>query len=63
MGEWQPIETVQKDGARHTACALLRRIDDYMTGGGLFNPELANHEAVRDLLLDCRVSLRESVHG
>jgi len=29
-----------------------------LTGGGLFNPELANHNAVRDLLIDCREALR-----
>lgn len=26
---------------------------DYLSSGGLFNPELANHEAVRDLLIEC----------
>lgn len=30
------------------------RITDYLTGGGLWNPELANHQAVRDLLIDAR---------
>ena len=36
---------------------LTQRITDYLTGGGLFNPEMANHEAVRDLLIDCRDAL------
>ena len=36
---------------------LTQRITDYLTGGGLFNPEMANHEAVRDLLIDCRDEL------
>lgn len=36
---------------------LSQRITDYLSGGGLFNPELANHEAVRDLLIECRDEL------
>ena len=36
---------------------LSQRITDYLSGGGLFNPELANHDAVRDLLIDCRAAL------
>lgn len=38
-------------------------ITAYLCGGGLFNPELANHDAVRDLLIDCRddlTALRQS---
>jgi hypothetical protein len=37
--------------------ALVKRITAYLTGGGLFNPELANHDAVRNLLMDCRDAL------
>lgn len=33
------------------------RITDYLASGGLFNPELVNHEAVRDLLIDARAAL------
>lgn len=33
---------------------VLARIQDYLTDGGLFNPELANHGAVSDLIIDCR---------
>lgn len=33
---------------------IPERIGDYLSGGGLFNPELANHDAVSDLLMDCR---------
>ena len=33
------------------------RITAYLSGGGLFNPEYANHDAVRDLLIDCRDTL------
>lgn len=34
--------------------SLSSRITAYLAGGGLFNPELANHDAVRDLIIDCR---------
>jgi hypothetical protein len=36
------------------ADALIARITGYLSTGGLFNPELAQHDAVRDLLIDCR---------
>lgn len=32
----------------------LERISAYLSGGGMFNPELANHDAVRELVIDCR---------
>jgi hypothetical protein len=38
---------------------LITRISDYLAMGGLFNPELADHLAVRDLLMECRESLNE----
>ncbi|APW37616.1 hypothetical protein RD110_10805 [Rhodoferax koreense] len=43
--------------ASDAAPALTERITAYLSGGGLFNPELANHDAVRDLLIDCRAAL------
>jgi hypothetical protein len=36
---------------------LIDRITDYLAMGGLFNPELADHLTVRDLLIDCRSAL------
>lgn len=36
---------------------LLLRIRDYLSLGGLFNPELANHDAVRDLIIACRTEI------
>lgn len=42
--------------------SVIDRITAYLSGGGLWNPELANHDHVRDLLLDCRnelVALRQ----
>ena len=38
---------------------LANRITNYLTLGGLFNPELADHLAVRDLLIECREVLDE----
>lgn len=37
--------------------SVTERITAYLKGGGLFNPDLANHDAVRDLLIDCREAL------
>lgn len=37
--------------------ALVKRITGYLSTGGLFNPELAIHDRVRDLLIDCREAL------
>jgi hypothetical protein len=42
---------------------LVNRITDYLAMGGLFNPELANHTAVRDLLIECRKALNERTNS
>lgn len=36
---------------------VVDRINAYLSTGGLFNPEMANHDAVRDLLIECRAQL------
>lgn len=41
---------------------LVARITAYLASGGLFNPELANHEAVRDLLIECRDTFSRPTH-
>ena len=41
--------------------ALVKRITDYLWAGGLFNPELAIQDNVRNLLIDCRTAL--TAHG
>lgn len=33
---------------------MIKRINNYLMTGGLFNPELANHTEVRNLLMDSR---------
>lgn len=35
-----------------TSCATA-----YLASGGLFNPELMEHDKVRDLVIDCRDAL------
>jgi hypothetical protein len=40
----------------------VQRITDYLLSGGLFNPELAMHDRVRDLLMDCRTELAEKTN-
>ncbi len=35
-------------------------IKDYLTAGGLINPEYMDHDAVRDLILECRDALEAS---
>lgn len=47
---WEWSEARERSG-------LAGEITSYLAGGGLFNPELANHEAVRDLLIRCRDAL------
>lgn len=39
---------------------LEKRITEYLTLGGLFNPELMDHKAVSELLRDCRDALSAS---
>lgn len=33
---------------------LLLRIQDYLGNGGLINPEMMEHDKVRNLIIDCR---------
>ena len=42
-----------------SALNCRERINDYLSCGGLFNPELMEHEKVRDLLLDCREEIMD----
>ena len=39
---------------------LVEQITLYLSNGGLFNPELANHVAVRDLLIQCKEALEQT---
>lgn len=43
--------------ARMRDALLVQRITAYLSDGGLWNPELALHGSVRDLLMDCRAAL------
>ena len=33
---------------------IVERCSEYLIGGGIWNPELADHDKVRDLVIDCR---------
>ena len=46
-----------KLAAKPDVAGLVMRIKGYLSNGGLWNPELANHDAVRDLIMDCRDAL------
>jgi hypothetical protein len=39
---------------------LCDEITGYLATGGLFNPEMANHDAVRAMLIECRDALRDA---
>ena len=43
-----------------TSEQALDGIKDYLTAGGLFNPEFMDHAAVRDLIFECRDALESS---
>lgn len=38
---------------------ILDKIENYLGSGGLFNPELVEHEKVRDLIMDCRDEIQK----
>ena len=38
---------------------LIQRITEYLASGGLFNPEVMNHDQVRDLMIDLREFLSQ----
>jgi hypothetical protein len=38
---------------------LINRITYHLSSGGLFNPELSDHLAVRNLLIECREALAQ----
>ena len=55
-------ENTASKGVGSTGGSALKcreRINDYLSCGGLFNPELMEHEKVRALLLDCREEIME----
>jgi hypothetical protein len=36
---------------------VIERIKDYLLSGGIWNPELAIHDNVRDLIIDCQTEI------
>lgn len=47
---------IQKEAERES---LIKEIDSYLTSGGLFNPECAEHDNVSDLLIRIREHLKD----
>jgi len=44
---------------------VLDGVRDYLASGGLFNPELMDHQRTRDLIIECRDEierLRHQIH-
>ncbi len=44
-----------------TGSPVLNRISEYLQLGGLFNPEMMEHEKVRDLIMACRDEISDLV--
>jgi hypothetical protein len=42
---------------------LVGRIREYLSNGGLFNPEMMDHDKVRDLLMDVLEHLTTGKHN
>jgi hypothetical protein len=40
---------------------MIYRITEYLEVGGLFNPEMMEHDKVRDLIMECREILQRSI--
>lgn len=49
-------ESSLASGSGYDASILLR-ITNYLSNGGLFNPEMMEHNKVRELIMDCRGEL------
>jgi len=43
---------------REVKIRVYEKINNYLASGGLVNPELMEHEKVRDLLIECRNLLK-----
>jgi len=43
--------------ATGSAASILETIQSYLGNGGLFNPEMMEHDKVRDLIMACREEL------
>lgn len=57
-----PIEVIRRvhelgQQRKPDTSEVCQRITEYLSLGGLFNPEMMEHDKVRDLLIDCRASL------
>jgi hypothetical protein len=42
---------------------MIKQIDEYLSVGGLFNPEAMEHDKVRDLIIECRAEIEHLVNS
>lgn len=54
MRTWMAEDAAE---GREQALKLASRITNYLGNGGFWNPEMMEHDKVRDLLMDCRTAL------
>jgi hypothetical protein len=57
MGPSDGASVAADPSGNPTDAELTERITEYLSAGGLFNPELMESAKVRDLLIDCRTAL------
>jgi hypothetical protein len=41
--------------------SVVEKIEQYLSNGGLFNPELMDHQAVRDMIIEARDVISDMV--
>lgn len=62
LNEDKPTKRIERSVPAPVSTAkatILGRLDSYFGNGGLFNPEMMDHDKVRDLLRDCRAYIIE----
>jgi len=55
-------EAFAKPQAHEINAPILERIRGYLGNGGLFNPEMMEHDKVRDLIMACRDEIERLQH-
>ena len=51
----------ERNALKDTRVDLAKRIANYLSAGGLFNPEAMDHDKVHDLLIDCRNAMLAAI--
>jgi len=50
--QWEKLMRAEREGHAKVADQLDERLKNYFGNGGLFNPEMMEHDKVRDLMRD-----------